>query len=148
MVAAVRGVLYDHSGADGMSSAAAGPGRAEPETISELIAGKNTCVVNVVASWCPDCTVRQKPHLVTFAQHLQQAGIDVFEVNVQDQQRVYLSSAHQQMTEEFGGHGFPRTVLICDGQIVDSDNVEVMTLEGLEKLAIRFIKRVALKGLP
>jgi hypothetical protein len=71
---------------------------------------------------------------------LQQAGIEVLELNVQDQQRVYLSLAHQEVTEAFGGHGFPRTVLIRDGQVVDGDNVEVVTAEGLEKLAIVFIE--------
>jgi hypothetical protein len=80
--------------------------------------------------------------LPNFVHRLQQAGIDVLELNAQDQQRIYLSPAHQAITEAFGGHGFPRTLLIHDGQVVDSDNVEVMTLAGLEALAIRFVEKV------
>ena len=142
MVASIRAVLHDHSGAHGMSGITAVPRRVEPDAITERMATKDTFVVNVVASWCPDCTQRQKPHLPNFVHRLQQAGIDVLELNAQDQQRIYLSPAHQAITEAFGGHGFPRTLLICDGQVVDSDNVEVMTLAGLETLAIRFVEKV------
>ena len=123
-----------------MSRVTAHPVLTEPAAISERIANKQTFVVNVVASWCPDCTQRQKPHLSQFVHRLQQAGIEALELNVQDQQRAYLSLAHQEVTEAFGGHGFPRTVLIRDGQVVDGDNVEVVTAEGLEKLAIVFIE--------
>jgi thiol-disulfide isomerase/thioredoxin len=118
------------------------PIRADPDAIRERISKKDTFVVNVVTSWCPDCTERQKPYLPNFVHRLQEAGIDVLELNVQAQRRVFLSPAHQEVTEAFGGHGFPRTVLVIDGQVVDRDNVEVITLEGLEKLAASFIDRV------
>ena len=114
----------------------------ELESLKERLIKKDTLVVNIVTDWCSDCTVRQKPNLPSFVKQLQEHKIDLIELTVQTQKGVYLSSAHQKITEEFGGHGFPRTVLIIGGETADSDNVEVLTAQELEQLAIRFVSKI------
>jgi len=49
-----------------------------------------------------------------------------------------LSDAHKELTQLLGGHGYPRTVLIQKGKIIDADNVEVISEEALDKLAAKF----------
>ena len=112
----------------------------EPIGVNSRIAAGDTFVVNVVAAWCPDCTVRQKQHIDNFAQEMKSHGIDVLQVNVQLQRGDFISTKHEAMTTQFGGHGYPRTVLIRHGNIADQDNVEVVTEEGLSVLAKKFIE--------
>jgi len=112
----------------------------EPTEVNRRMAAGDTFVVNVVAAWCPDCTVRQKQHIERFAQEMKLHDIDVLQVNVQLQRGEFISAEHEAMTTQFGGHGYPRTVLIRHGNIADQDNVEVVTEEGLSVLAKKFIK--------
>jgi hypothetical protein len=114
----------------------------EPEEVNRRIALGDTFVVNIVAAWCPDCTERQALHIDGFTEKLNSADIDVLQVNVQLQKGDFISPEHEQVTTLFGGHGFPRTVLIKNGDVVDKDNVEVVTENALSGLASKFIKIV------
>lgn len=111
------------------------------EQANELITSGNTCILNIVAAWCTDCT-KQAASFAAFANCFTPQGVPVYELNVQDQKNVFLSPLHQQLTERLGGHGFPRTVLICEGKIVDADNVEVISAEQLFSLAEKFQKQL------
>jgi thiol-disulfide isomerase/thioredoxin len=114
----------------------------EPTEINRRIIAGDTFVVNIVAAWCPDCTERQAPHIDGFTQKMNSADIDVLQVNVQLQKGDFISVEHEQVTTLFGGHGFPRTVLIKNGDVVDKGNVEVVTENALSALASKFIKIV------
>jgi thiol-disulfide isomerase/thioredoxin len=111
----------------------------EPEEVRRKMAVGDTFVLNVVTDWCPDCTNRQHPHLPGFAEKMAQAGVAVFQLTVQEQRLVFLSNTHEQMVEQFGGHGYPRTILIKKGKDEESA-VEVMTEQGLLKLADHFMQ--------
>lgn len=106
--------------------------------IENLMTAQQSFVLNIIASWCPDCTERQATQIDGFADRLQPAGLDVYQLNVQDEKRVYLNDALAQFVAELGGHGFPRTVLFHHGKPVDADNVEVFTEDGLKLLAGKF----------
>lgn len=111
----------------------------EPAEVSRRMAAGDTFVVNIVAAWCTDCTERQAPHIDGFTQKMNSTNIDVLQVNVQLQKGEFMSVEHEQVTTLFGGHGFPRTVLIKNGDVVDKDNVEVVTKDALSALASKFI---------
>ncbi|MBM9518992.1 hypothetical protein JWG39_04075 [Desulforhopalus vacuolatus] len=113
---------------------------AEPAEVNRRIAAGDTFVVNVVTAWCPDCTERQKLHIVDFAQKMKSHGIDVLQVTVQLQRGCFRSAEHEQMTTLFGGHGYPRTVFINHGDVVDQNNVEIITEETLSELAVKFLQ--------
>lgn len=115
----------------------------EPAEVKRRIAAGDTFVVNVVTAWCPDCTERQKPHIGGFAQKMKSHGIDVLQVTVQLQRGDFISAEHEQMTTLFGGHGYPRTVLINHGDVADQNNVEILTEEMLSELAKKFLKIIA-----
>jgi hypothetical protein len=70
-------------------------------------------------------------------------GIDVLQVTVQLQRGDFISAEHEQMTTLFGGHGYPRTVLINHGDVADQNNVEILTEEMLSELAKKFLKIIA-----
>jgi len=108
-----------------------------PQKIQQLIESKETFIVNVVASWCSDCT-KQASHIDSFADLFSSINIHVFQINVQDQRNQFLSSEHKALTNQFGGHGFPRTILIKKGRIIDADNVEVIENDQLLQLAEKF----------
>jgi thiol-disulfide isomerase/thioredoxin len=109
------------------------------EKVQQKINQKHTFVLNIIASWCPDCTDRQAPELPGFVSALESSNIDVINLLVQQEKRVYLSAQHQEFVDALGGHGFPRTVLFKEGVSADSDNVEIITAEQLKALAERFI---------
>lgn len=113
--------------------------KSSPQQIQQLIEENNTFIVNIVASWCPDCT-KQANNLDKFVDSF--SDIDVYQVNVQDQRNDYLSIEHQVLTEQFGGHGYPRTVLIKDGKVIDADNVEVISKPQLSQLAVKFQQQI------
>ena len=115
----------------------------EPSEVTRRIAAGDTFVVNIVAAWCPDCTVRQKQHIECFAQEIKPHGLDVLQVNVQQQRGEFISLEHENMTNQFGGHGYPRTVLIKHGKVADQDNVEIVTENALLALANKFIRITA-----
>ncbi len=110
----------------------------QPEEVRRKMAAGNTFVLNVVTDWCPDCSIRQHPNLSAFVGRLAGVGVRVFQLTVQHQRLVFLSDDHEQLVESFGGHGYPRTILIVQGKEVESA-VEVMTEHDLAALADRFI---------
>lgn len=113
-----------------------------PAEVRRRMAEGDTFVLNIIASWCPDCTERQAPLLPRFIERLARAGIPFHQIPVQHEKMRFISAEHETLTEAFGGHGYPRTVLIVDGAAHSKDNVEVVTPEGLERLAEEFIARV------
>jgi len=115
----------------------------EPAEVNRRIAAGDTFVVNVVTAWCPDCTERQKLHIGGFTQKMKSHGIDVLQVTVQLQRGDFISAEHEQMTALFGGHGYPRTVLINHGDVADQNNVEILSEEMLSELAKKFLKIIA-----
>ncbi len=112
----------------------------QPAEINAAITSGKSFVANIVTAWCPDCTQRQAQHIEAFANRLAEHGIAVLQVNVQMIRGEFISAEHQALTELFGGHGYPRTVLIKNGEVLESDHVEVMTEAALSKLAARFIE--------
>ena len=113
------------------------------EKIQDLIKSKESCILNLVAAWCSDCT-EQSNSFDFFASRFITQGIPVYELNVQDDKNIFLSPLHQQLTQQFGGHGFPRTILIQEGDIIDADNVEVISKEQLSELADKFKEQLHL----
>ncbi len=113
----------------------------QPEEVQQKMAAGDTFVLNVVTDWCPDCSMRQHPNLPGFVSRLAGAGLLVFQLTVQQQRLVFLSDDHEKMVEDFGGHGYPRTILIVQGKEVESA-VEVMTSQDLTALADRFINLI------
>ena len=110
----------------------------QPEGVRQKLAAGETFVLNVVTGWCPDCTERQHPNLPGFVSRMEGAGVKVFQLTVQHQRLVFLTDDHEQMVDRFGGHGYPRTILIAKGNEVESA-VEVMAEQDLAALADRFI---------
>jgi thiol-disulfide isomerase/thioredoxin len=113
-----------------------------PEQVDNYIQNKKTFVLNVVSSWCPDCTERQQPHFPAFAARLQAADISVYQITVQQERLVFLSKEHEKLVEMFGGHGYPRTVLVIQGVVQADSRVEVMTPFELDMMATEYIERV------
>jgi len=112
----------------------------EPAEINRRMALGDTFAVNVVAAWCPDCTERQKLHIESFAQKMKSHGVDVLQVNVQLLKGNFIGPEHEQITTQFGGHGYPRTVLIKHGNVADQNNVEIITEDTLLELARKFLE--------
>ncbi len=110
-----------------------------PYDIESKCIAQETFVVNITASWCPDCSVRQVVNLQMFSDLLEKAHIRLYQCVAQEERGVFKSKAHEDFIHKCGGHGYPRTVLIKNGKIVDSDNVEIVSLEGLANLANRYI---------
>lgn len=111
------------------------------EEIQTSIAAGESCVVNLTALWCSDCT-DQSQNLGAFSDALATKQIATYSVTIQEEKNVYLSEDHQAFTESVGGHGFPRTVLVIKGKVVDADNVEVITSEQLNDLAQKFLQQL------
>lgn len=112
-----------------------------PAEVRQQIEQRKTFVVNIVASWCPDCVERQRPHLPGFVEKVEKAGIPVCQCTVQKEKLVFISDDHEALTNDFGGHGYPRTVLVIKGEVEDS-RVEVMDPLSLDMLAIEYMERV------
>ena len=115
----------------------------EPVDVNRRMAAGDTFVVNLVTAWCPDCTERQKLHIGGFAQKMKPHGIDVLQVNVQLLRGYFIDAEHEKITTLFGGHGYPRTVLINHGNVADQNNVEIITEDTLSELARKFIQIIA-----
>lgn len=114
-----------------------------PDDVNMRMTKGDTFVVNIVAKWCPDCTQRQSLHIESFAHTMKNHDIDVLQLNVQTLKNVFISDSHEIITVKFGGHGYPRTVLIYRGTVLDNNNVEVITEDTLSALAIKFIDLLA-----
>ncbi|MCG8333359.1 MAG: hypothetical protein MJE63_02515 [Proteobacteria bacterium] len=119
------------------------PATIDPAQIRQKIVNKETFVVNVVTSWCPDCTQKQSPHLPLFIEKLSKHKIPCFQFVVQHERLQFLSQEHESLTLEFGGHGYPRTVLIINGKIQPDSKVEVVTADDLDAMADDFIARTS-----
>lgn len=118
------------------------PASIDPSQIRKKINDKETFVINVVTDWCPDCTQRQRPHLPQFIEKLGKHSIPCYQLVVQHERLQFLSEEHEALTLEFGGHGYPRTVLIINGQIQPDSRVEVVTAEDLAAMADDFIASI------
>ena len=103
----------------------------------DVIKSEQTCILNLVTAWCSDCTEQAK-NFSAFAEDFIEQGILVYQLNVQDEKNIFLTPLHQQLTQQFGGHGFPRTILIQRGGNVDANNVEIIAKEQLSELANKF----------
>jgi thiol-disulfide isomerase/thioredoxin len=114
-----------------------------PAEVSRRIAAGDTFVVNIVTAWCPDCSERQAVHIDGFVQKMQLNGIEVLQVNVQSIKGEFISAEHELLTAQFGGHGYPRTVLIHNGKVADQNNVEIITEDTLSALATKFMAIIA-----
>lgn len=112
------------------------------DIVLNKLKNKGTFVLNIVAHWCPDCTKSQLSHLLAFRQSLNENGLPFFQYCPQIERRVFISSKDESLTEQFGGHGFPRTVLVIRGKITDANNVEVIEEKSLQALATRFINQL------
>ena len=112
-----------------------------PAEVRQRMKQNETFVLNVVAAWCPDCTERQQPNFPGFVQKMEAAGIPVYQCSVQTEKLVFLSEEHEALTDDFGGHGYPRTVLIINGRLADS-RVEVMNGLALAMLAGEYVTKV------
>ena len=99
-----------------------------------LMDSEATCIFNIVTAWCGDCT-KQAENFNRFASDFIKRGISVYEINVQNEPHQYISAELETLTRLFGGIGFPRTVLIQNGKVVDADNVEVISADDLSVLA-------------
>ena len=95
----------------------------EPAEVHRRMAAGESFVVNLVTAWCPDCTVRQVQYIDGFTQTMASKAIEVLQVNVQMLRGEFISPEHEQITHLFGGPGYPRTVLIKCGEVVDNNNV-------------------------
>jgi thiol-disulfide isomerase/thioredoxin len=112
-----------------------------PAEVRRRMKENETFVVNVVAAWCPDCTERQEPNFPEFVRKMKGAGVAVYQCSVQVERLVFISAEHEALTDEFGGHGYPRTVLIKKGIMMDS-RVEVMDPLALAMLADEYVAKV------
>jgi hypothetical protein len=112
-----------------------------PTDIRARMKHKETFVLNVVSTWCPDCVERQQPNFPEFVQKMEESGIPVYQCCMQVERLIFVSPEHESLTDDFGGHGYPRTVLILNGNMVDS-RVEVMEPLALSMMADSFVKRV------
>lgn len=111
------------------------------EQLQKSLSENETCVVNLTADWCSDCT-DQSLNLETFSEKLSDKNINVYTLSMQKEKKVYLSPEHQGFTESVGGHGFPRTVLIINGKVIDAENVEIISTSQLDELAQKFLQQL------
>jgi thiol-disulfide isomerase/thioredoxin len=105
--------------------------------VDQLFSSSDVFVLNIVASWCSDCTA-QAENLPAFAPLCSTGRLPFYQLNVQDIKDQYLSAQHEALTIKLGGRGYPRTVLMSGNKIVDSDNVEIIRREQLVALADKF----------
>lgn len=110
-----------------------------PSDFEQRIKAKETFVLNIVAAWCSDCTEQQQS-FPCFAELLNNKGVDVVQINAQQEKLVFISKAHEELINGLGGHGYPRTVLVKDGIVLSTENVEVISKEALVNLASYFGK--------
>ena len=112
-----------------------------PVTFYEKIQSNQSFVLNILASWCSDCTAQQI-NIQRFADSMAEKQLEVLQLNVQIDKGGFIDSSHQMLTEQLGGHGFPRTILVLKGEIISSDNVEIISAQDLEILADTFKKQL------
>ena len=113
-----------------------------PEDVRQRLSTGETFVLNIVAAWCSDCTQRQRPLLPALIRRLAAEHIPFFQLTVQQEKMQFVSPEHEKMTEDFGGPGYPRTILIVSGKVRSKENVEIVGEEDLIRLADAFIAAV------
>jgi len=119
------------------------PEEISPERVYQAIGRGKTFVLNIVTAWCPDCTERQGPHFSAFVDRMQAEGIPVYQITVQHERLIFLSEEHERLVLQFGGHGYPRTALVLNGETLpDYSRVEIMTPLELDILAGEYVYRV------
>ncbi|HEY7864894.1 MAG TPA: periplasmic thioredoxin of cytochrome c-type biogenesis [Psychromonas sp.] len=109
----------------------------DPAKANQLLNSHESFIINIVTSWCSDCTA-QAENLPLFAEQFAIKGIAVYQINVQDVKNQYISAEHEALTVKLGGQGYPRTVLISNKNIVDPNNVEIVSHQQLLTLANKF----------
>ncbi len=132
------GTSYDNSGSG--YHFPGNPLAAQPEDVTSRIEAGKTFVLNIVTEWCRDCTEHQRPYFPEFVRRLNVSGIEVLELNVQEEREGFISEANKEILSNFQERRYPRTVLVVDGKISDSENIEVIEPEELNSLASRFIE--------
>jgi len=118
------------------------PHQLTADQVTQMLADDTTAVINVVAAWCPDCTEAQAANIDALRTPLVEAGVMFGNLLVQEEKKVFLSPLHEVITEGFGGHGYPRTVLISGGKVLDRDNVEVTEATELAQLAQQMLTQI------
>ena len=98
---------------------------------------KQSFILNVVATWCSDCT-EQALNLDAFSSSMAVSELAVFNLIAQKEKNVFIDAQYETLINQFGGHGFPRTILIKNGVVISADNVEVITEKALVSLATKF----------
>lgn len=110
-----------------------------PSEFNDNIQQQNTFVLNILADWCSDCTAQQM-NIIKFSELMAESELVVLQLVAQKEKGIFISLEHQILIEKLGGHGYPRTILVIEGDIVSSDNVEVITDKDLTILASTFKK--------
>ncbi|MDN2662069.1 periplasmic thioredoxin of cytochrome c-type biogenesis [Psychromonas sp. 14N.309.X.WAT.B.A12] len=108
----------------------------KPNMFYEKIEQQHSFVLNVVASWCSDCT-QQQENINRLVDTLD-AKLAVFQLVAQKTKGAFIDQQHQDLVDELGGHGYPRTVLVIAGKVLSTDNVEVIKQQDLINLANKF----------
>lgn len=108
-----------------------------PADVAKKRLAEETFVINVIANWCSDCSEQQK-HLASLHDAMKGRNIEIFQLVAQQEKLVFLDAEHAQLVEQLGGHGYPRTVLVKNGIVVSSENVEVISEMQLTALALKF----------
>lgn len=109
------------------------------DQVTQLLADGTPAVINIVAAWCPDCTEAQAAHLDALRNPIIESGLFFGNLLVQEEKGVFLSPLHEVIVEGMGGHGYPRSVLIANGEVISDDHVEVTERAALAELATKFI---------
>lgn len=110
-----------------------------PKQVFHRIKTGESFVLNITSDWCSDCTVKQQPNLEEFECKLKLLGINLYKIVVQHERSVFLSSEHEKLTTYFGGHGYPRTSIIKNNNILYS-RVEATTENDLDEFTKAIIK--------
>ncbi|MEG3753620.1 thioredoxin domain-containing protein [Psychromonas arctica] len=108
----------------------------KPDTFYEKIEQQDSFVLNIVASWCSDCTDQQN-NISSLVDTLD-VKLPVLQLTAQNERGVFIDQQHQDLVDEMGGHGYPRTILVIAGKVLSTDNVEVIKQQDLINLANKF----------
>ena len=106
----------------------------EPSTFYEKVNQQHTFVLNIVATWCSDCT-KQQENINSLVNIL---GLPVLQLTAQHEKGIFIDQQYQDLIDELGGHGYPRTILVAAGKVLSTDNVEVIEEQDLINLANKF----------
>jgi thiol-disulfide isomerase/thioredoxin len=113
------------------------PTTISPFEFEQKIQQKKSFVLNVVANWCSDCTA-QNDNIAAFSNLLAEDKLPVFQLVAQQEKGVFVDIDHLMLIESLGGHGYPRTVLIVKGNVISTNNVEIVSEQALMLLANDF----------